>query len=70
MPQTKSVTRKNNMVADYYQKTVIMPTYLLAFIVCDFDYIEDRAGQQNKTSVSMFFLMSFVKYLSHCSYAA
>ena len=52
MPQLKNVSRGNDMVADHYEKTVIMPTYLLAFIVCDFAYIEDFAGKQNQTSVS------------------
>ena len=52
MPKITSVPVANNMVADYYEKTVIMPTYLLAFIVCDFTYRESFAGKKN-SSVSM-----------------
>ena len=47
MPQIRSENRTDNMVADYYEKTVIMPTYLLAFIVCDFGYLQDHAGKKN-----------------------
>ena len=52
MPQIRNETR-GNMVTDYYEKTVIMPTYLLAFIVCDFGYLQTFAGNQNSTSVSI-----------------
>ncbi|CAB4005515.1 glutamyl aminopeptidase-like [Paramuricea clavata] len=47
MPQIGSEKRSDSMVADHYEKTVIMPTYLLAFIVCDFGYLQDYAGEQN-----------------------
>lgn len=51
MPQIRSEPRSDNMIADYYENTVIMPTYLLAFIVCDFIKMTDYAGRQVKTSV-------------------
>lgn len=53
MPQTKSDDRGNNRIADYYEKTVIMPTYLLAFIVCDFASINATANNTGQTSVSI-----------------
>ena len=49
MPQIRSEPRANNMVADYYDKTVKMPTYLLAFIVCDFTYLQAYAGDNNSS---------------------
>lgn len=47
------------MEADYYQKTVVMPTYLLAFIVCDFRYLQAVAGKSNQTSVSIYVQYSY-----------
>ncbi|XP_028402409.1 glutamyl aminopeptidase-like, partial [Dendronephthya gigantea] len=44
MPQIRNESRSNDMVADFYEKTVIMPTYLLAFIVCDFGYLSSSSG--------------------------
>ena len=32
--------RENGWVADVYQKSVKMPTYLLAMVICDFQYKE------------------------------
>ncbi|XP_028401179.1 glutamyl aminopeptidase-like [Dendronephthya gigantea] len=54
MPQIRSEPRGDNMVADYYENTVIMPTYLLAFIVCDFVKMTNYAGRQAKTSMSYY----------------
>ena len=51
MPLGSRVPFGKDMVADRYQKTVKMPTYLLAFVVCDFTYKEAFAGTKN-TSVS------------------
>ncbi|CAH1789477.1 unnamed protein product [Owenia fusiformis] len=36
MPIKETVARPDGLVADIYERTVKMPTYLLAFIVCDF----------------------------------
>ncbi|KAJ8314847.1 hypothetical protein KUTeg_006997 [Tegillarca granosa] len=39
MPILYSVNSSHEgFIADHYQTTVIMPTYLLAFAVCDFPY--------------------------------
>ncbi|XP_071098196.1 aminopeptidase Ey-like [Haliotis cracherodii] len=43
-PLTSSGTPQNGMVADVYERTVVMPTYLLAFIVCDYDYVETNVS--------------------------
>ena len=49
-PLIKSEPGKDGMVSDYYKRTVIMPTYLLAFVVCNFSYVQSFAGLRN-TSV-------------------
>ncbi|XP_046858685.1 glutamyl aminopeptidase-like [Xenia sp. Carnegie-2017] len=54
MPRMRSENRSDTMVADYYYKTVIMPTYLLAFVVCDFGYLHATAGKQNQTSMKYY----------------
>ena len=33
--------RTGDWVADHYQQTAVMSTYLLAFIICDFEYTEN-----------------------------
>ncbi|XP_067654001.1 aminopeptidase Ey-like [Haliotis asinina] len=35
---------QNGMVADVFERTVVMPTYLLAFIVSDYEYVEDTVS--------------------------
>lgn len=45
------------MVADVYERTVVMSTYLLAFIVCDYDYVET-----NVSNVLVFHTNSFSLY--------
>ncbi|XP_052084132.1 aminopeptidase N-like isoform X2 [Mytilus californianus] len=37
-PITSNMTRGNGWIADYYEVTPKMSTYLLAFIICDFKY--------------------------------
>jgi len=36
-----SFYRTGDWVADHYQQTAVMSTYLLAFIICDFEYTEN-----------------------------
>ncbi|KAL5019590.1 hypothetical protein ScPMuIL_002482 [Solemya velum] len=40
MPVSKSVPIEDDWIADYFETTPKMSTYLLAFIVCDFKYTE------------------------------
>ncbi|CAH1784451.1 unnamed protein product [Owenia fusiformis] len=40
MPPEKNITRLDGFIETTFQKSPPMPTYLLAFIVCDFEYVE------------------------------
>ncbi|KAL3884512.1 hypothetical protein ACJMK2_024647 [Sinanodonta woodiana] len=44
MPIKKNTTRGDGWVADNFQTTPIMSTYLLAFIICDFDVITNTTS--------------------------
>ncbi|XP_046380097.2 aminopeptidase N-like [Haliotis rufescens] len=44
MPIIDSQDRGDNWVADVYQTTPKMPTYLLAFIVCNFEYTNETTS--------------------------
>lgn len=35
------VVRDDGFIADVFKETVVMPTYLLAFAVCDFKYLSN-----------------------------
>lgn len=39
MPLDHSYIAEDGFIADVFQETVVMPTYLLAFAVCDFKYL-------------------------------
>ncbi|XP_046350408.2 aminopeptidase Ey-like [Haliotis rufescens] len=43
-PRLKTEPASNGMVAETFERTVMMSTYLLAFIVCDYEYLEDIAS--------------------------
>jgi hypothetical protein len=46
-----AVYREDNFEADVYPTTPIMSTYLLAFIVCDFDYKEITTANGVEVSI-------------------
>ena len=52
MPVAKKQPLSNGRVASYFMKSVPMPTYLLAFIVCDFKYTNATTGMHNNITVS------------------
>lgn len=58
MPIKRSENRTDGYVADYFQKTPIMSTYLLAFIVCDF--VREIGYVNNKTEVGVWTKQSSV----------
>ncbi|XP_022293298.2 aminopeptidase N-like [Crassostrea virginica] len=41
MPLERSYQTDDGFIADVFQETVVMPTYLLAFAVCDFKYLSN-----------------------------
>ncbi|XP_013400083.2 putative aminopeptidase-2 [Lingula anatina] len=45
MPIRSSTTESGGWVADHYHPTLKMSTYLLAFIICDFDYVENTTSR-------------------------
>lgn len=52
MPVEKKKPLQNGRVASYFKKSVPMSTYLLAFIVCDFNYTEAKTGVHDNITVS------------------
>ena len=52
MPVVKKRTLANGRIASHFKKSVPMSTYLLAFIVCDFQYTNATTGQHNNITVS------------------
>ncbi|KAK3599710.1 hypothetical protein CHS0354_037183 [Potamilus streckersoni] len=44
MPIIRNTTRDGGWVADHFQRTPAMSTYLLAFIICDFDVLTKTAS--------------------------
>lgn len=46
----KSTEKKDGWQFDHFEKTPRMPTYLLAFVVCDFDKTTKTTGRGTKVS--------------------
>ena len=59
MPLVKQKTLANGRIESHFQKTVPMSTYLLAFIVCDFKFVNATTGQYNNITVSHLFLIIY-----------
>ncbi|CAH1780041.1 unnamed protein product [Owenia fusiformis] len=57
-------TRGDGWVADVYNKTVVMSTYLLAFVVCDFEYKERTTPRG-----TMFRIWARSDYIDYVDYA-
>lgn len=52
---------------DHFEKTPIMPTYLLAFVVCDFEKKTETSKRGTKVSDSYFTTtMTILSNLSDC----
>ncbi|XP_064646003.1 aminopeptidase N-like isoform X2 [Lineus longissimus] len=51
MPIVRNETRPNGWVADVYEVTPVMSTYLLAFVICDFQYKENTTLRGTKFRV-------------------
>ncbi|XP_067653154.1 aminopeptidase N-like [Haliotis asinina] len=49
----KTERMSDGMVAKPFKRTVVMPTYLLAFIICDYEYIEDIASNVTYRTFAM-----------------
>ena len=58
--------RPNEMVADIFQRSVVMSTYTVAFAVCDFQYQESISPNGHIVSSCSFKLKkTFSKYQTH-----
>lgn len=54
MPEVRTYQYESGYTAVEYQKTVKMSTYLLAFIICDFDYNETTVNNGVKVPIAVF----------------
>lgn len=57
---------KDNWQLDHFEKTPIMPTYLLAFVVCDFKNKTETS--KGGTKVSELYVTRTVAILKNLSY--
>ena len=52
MPVVKQEQLSNGRIESHFMKSVPMSTYLLAFIVCDFEFTNATTGQHKNITVS------------------
>ena len=52
MPVKEETTQPNGLVKTLFQKTVPMSSYLVTFIVCDFNHTSGFTGTHNNITVS------------------
>ncbi|XP_014675061.1 PREDICTED: aminopeptidase N-like [Priapulus caudatus] len=64
MELERSEKRSNGWVADYYKTSVKMSTYLLAFLICDFEY-KNSTAQNGTVKVNVWARSEAIKQLDY-----